>query len=70
MQTEEAQTMARTLAQREGLLAGVSGGANVAAALRVAEHAAAGSVIVTVLPDSGERYLTEPWWEEHRQEEM
>jgi cysteine synthase B len=70
MQTEEAQAMARTLAQREGLLAGVSGGANVAAALRVAEHAATGSVIVTVLPDGGERYLSEPWWEEHRQEEL
>jgi cysteine synthase B len=64
VQTEEAQATARALARREGLLAGVSGGANVAAALRVAEHAAAGSVIVTVLPDGGERYLSEPWWEE------
>jgi S-sulfo-L-cysteine synthase (O-acetyl-L-serine-dependent) len=70
LQTEEAQQMTCTLARREGLLAGVSGGANVAAALRVAEQAAAGSIIVTVLPDSGERYLSEPWWEEHRQEEI
>ena len=63
VQTEEAQAMARTLARTEGLLAGVSGGANVAAALRVAETVAAGAVIVTVLPDGGERYLSEPWWE-------
>jgi cysteine synthase B len=69
MQTEEAQALARALARREGLLAGVSGGANVAAALRVAEHAATGAVIVTLLPDGGERYLSEPWWEQHGQEE-
>jgi S-sulfo-L-cysteine synthase (O-acetyl-L-serine-dependent) len=69
VQTEEAQQMARALARREGLLAGVSGGANVAAALRVAEQAATGAVIVTVLPDGGERYLSESWWEDSREEE-
>jgi cysteine synthase B len=61
--TEEAQAMARALARDEGILAGVSGGANVAAALRVAERAGKGSVIVTILPDGGERYLSETWWE-------
>ena len=68
METETAQAMARELARREGLLAGVSGGANVAAALRVAETARAGSVIVTLLPDGGERYLSEAWWHEREAE--
>ncbi|MBI4544871.1 MAG: cysteine synthase family protein [Gemmatimonadetes bacterium] len=62
--TEEAQTMARRLACEEGWLAGVSGGANVAAARRVAARAGRGAVVVTVLPDRGERYLSESWWPE------
>jgi cysteine synthase B len=61
--TEEAQAMARRLAREEGLLAGVSSGANVAAALRVAADVPPASLIVTILPDGGERYLSEPWWE-------
>jgi len=59
--TEEAQEMARRLGREEGLLAGASGGANVAAALRVAASAPRDSLIVTVLPDGGDRYLSEPW---------
>jgi cysteine synthase B len=61
IETEEAQAMARRLAREEGLLVGVSGGAAVAATLRVAESLDARAVLVTVLPDSGERYLSEPW---------
>jgi cysteine synthase B len=60
--TEEAQEMALRLAREEGLLAGPSGGANVAAAARVAASARPGAVIVTVFPDGGERYLSEAWW--------
>jgi cysteine synthase len=60
IETEEAQEMARRLGREEGLLTGASGGANVAAALRVAA-VSRGSLIVTVLPDGGDRYLSEPW---------
>jgi len=61
VRTEAAQAMALRLAREEGLLAGVSGGANVVAALEVARSAPDDAVIVTVLPDGGERYLSEPW---------
>ncbi len=61
--TEEAQEMALRLAREEGLLAGVSGGANVAAALRVGAGLPSDACVVTLLPDGGERYLSAPWWE-------
>ncbi|HUP48968.1 MAG TPA: cysteine synthase family protein [Thermoanaerobaculia bacterium] len=61
--TEEAQAAARRLAREEGLLVGVSSGANVAAARRVAERLSAG-VVLTVLCDGGLRYLSERFWEE------
>ena len=59
--TEEAQAMALCLAREEGCLAGVSGGANVAAALKIAEGLSPDSVVVTLLPDGGERYLSDAW---------
>jgi cysteine synthase B len=67
MQTERAHAMARQLARSEGLLVGVSAAGNVAAALAVAEEeAAAGraAVIVTILCDAADKYLTERFWEE------
>jgi hypothetical protein len=56
--TDEAQEMARRLARDEALFAGSSSGANVVAALRVAERLGEGSVVVTVLVDSGSKYLS------------
>ena len=57
--TQEAMETARRLSREEGLLSGISSGAAVAAALRLAaEDAYANQVIVAILPDSGERYLS------------
>jgi cysteine synthase A len=55
---DEAVSTARQLAQKEGLFVGISSGGTFAAALKVAEKAAEGSVILAVLPDTGERYLS------------
>ncbi len=60
--TETAYETARLLASREGLFVGISSGANVAAAMKVAETAPEGSVIVTILCDSGCRYLSGRLW--------
>lgn len=59
--TEEAHEMTRRLAREEGTLVGVSSGANVAAALRVAERLSEG-VVVTVFCDTGTRYLSDAFW--------
>ncbi|HZX81150.1 MAG TPA: cysteine synthase A [Lysobacter sp.] len=53
-----ARDTARRLAAEEGLFVGISAGATAAAALRIAESAPDGSVILTMLPDTGERYLS------------
>ena len=53
-------TWAKKLAQREGILTGISGGATFAVAIRIAERAEPGAVILAMLPDTGERYLTTP----------
>ena len=55
---EEAIDMSRRLAREEGLLVGISAGANVVAALKIAKQMGQGKRVVTVLPDTGERYLT------------
>jgi len=54
---------AKALAQQEGIFTGVSGGSTFAVAVQVAERAPAGSVILCMLPDTGERYLTTPLFE-------
>ncbi len=55
---DEAIAAARALASREGIFCGISSGGNFAAALKVAEKAPEGSVILTVLADTAERYLS------------
>ncbi len=61
---DEAIAMARRLAREEGILAGISCGAAMSAAARVARDARfAGKTIVVILPDSGERYLSGPLYE-------
>jgi cysteine synthase A len=54
----EARDSARDLAQKEGIFCGISSGGTFAAALKVAQKAADGSVLLAMLPDTGERYLT------------
>jgi cysteine synthase A len=62
---EEAADAAHKLARKEGLLGGISAGGNVAAALKVAAREEnAGKLVVTVLCDTGERYLSTWLWEE------
>jgi len=53
----------KKLAQNEGILAGISGGATFAAAMQIAERADPGSVILCMLPDTAERYLSSPLFE-------
>ncbi|HTZ89156.1 MAG TPA: cysteine synthase family protein [Alloacidobacterium sp.] len=67
IETEAAYTMAKRLGRAEGLLVGVSAAAAVAACLKVAEDEAAEgreAVIVTILADSADKYLSERFWEE------
>ena len=61
--TEEAYRMVKRLARETGLLAGISSGCNVAAALKVAAGLRAGTV-VTILCDSADKYLSDRFWEE------
>ena len=53
----------RKLAQEEGIFTGISGGSTFAVAMKVAEKAEPGSVILAMLPDTGERYLSSPLFE-------
>ncbi|MGN0539261.1 MAG: cysteine synthase A [Candidatus Fimenecus sp.] len=55
---EEALETSRRLAREEGLLCGISSGSNVAAAIRLAKMLGKGKTVVTILPDTGERYFS------------
>ncbi|HEY3731152.1 MAG TPA: cysteine synthase A [Steroidobacteraceae bacterium] len=59
----EAIEAARSLARKEGIFCGISSGATFAAALKVAREAGKGAVVVAMLPDTGERYLSTPLFE-------
>lgn len=61
---EEAIQTAKDLACKEGLMCGISSGTNVAAALKLAEKLGKGKTVVTVLPDTAERYFSTPLFEE------
>ncbi len=61
---EEAIEISRRLIREEGILCGISSGTNVAAALRLAKKLGKGKTVVTVLPDTGERYFSTPLFDE------
>ena len=60
---EEALSTARDLARLEGLMCGISSGTNVAAAIRMARKLGPGKTVVTILPDTAERYFSTPLFE-------
>jgi cysteine synthase B len=62
--TEDAYETTRRLARIEGLFVGVSSGANVFAAIRLARTLSSGSVVATILCDTGARYLGDAFWED------
>ena len=61
---EEALQTAKDLAKKEGLMCGISSGTNVAAALKLAEKLGEGKTVVTVLPDTAERYFSTPLFDD------
>jgi cysteine synthase A len=61
---EESINTSKALARKEGIFCGISSGGTFAAALKVAEKAEPGSVILAMLPDTGERYLSTPLFED------
>lgn len=61
---EEALETAKDLARKEGIMCGISSGTNVAAALKLAEKLGEGKTVVTVLPDTAERYFSTPLFDE------
>lgn len=61
---EEAIRVSRELASKEGIMCGISSGTNVAAALKLARKLGEGKTVVTVLPDTAERYFSTPLFEE------
>ncbi len=60
---EEALQVSKDLAAKEGIMCGISSGTNVAAALRLAKQLGKGKTVVTVLPDTAERYFSTPLFE-------
>lgn len=61
---EEAIRISKDLAAKEGIMCGISSGTNVAAAIRLAKMLGKGKTVVTVLPDTAERYFSTPLFEE------
>ena len=61
---EEALRVSKELASREGIMCGISSGTNVAAAIRLAKKLGKGKTVVTVLPDTAERYFSTPLFED------
>ncbi len=61
---QDALDLSRALAQEEGIFTGISGGATFAGAMKVAHDAAPGSSVLCMLPDTGERYLSTPLFED------
>ena len=57
---EEAMETTRRLSREEGILCGISSGSNVCVALKMARELGAGRRILTILPDTGERYFSTP----------
>ena len=64
IETEDAHAMVRRLAKEEGLLAGVSTGANLVAAAKIARSLQGPAVIVTIVCDGADKYLTEEFWDD------
>ncbi|MBH98595.1 MAG: cysteine synthase A [Rhodospirillaceae bacterium] len=60
---QEAISLSRELAQKEGIFTGISGGATLAGALNICQSAPSGSSVLCMLPDTGERYLSTPLFE-------
>ena len=60
---EEALQTAKDLAAKEGIMCGISSGTNVAAAMKLAKILGKGKRVVTVLPDTAERYFSTPLFE-------
>lgn len=63
VENEDAFDISRKLCKEEGILAGISSGANVWAAIEIAKKAGVGKTVLTILPDTGERYLSTPLFE-------
>ena len=60
---EEALSTSKRLAAEEGIMCGISSGTNVAAALKLAKKLGKGKTVVTILPDTAERYFSTPLFE-------
>jgi cysteine synthase B len=63
--TDDAWDASELLVERAGLFVGHSAGANVAGAIQVAREAGPGAVVVTILPDRGDRYFQPMKWEKN-----
>jgi cysteine synthase A len=61
---DEAIETSKALASKEGIMCGISSGTNVAAAIKLAKKLGAGKTVVTVLPDTAERYFSTPLFED------